>query len=259
MFTSTELFESYMAVGRRKAGMSVWRLLLLGFFAGMFIALAGVGATAAGVTVESASVSKLLGALIFPTGLALVVFCGAELFTGNNLMTIALLSRGISLGAMLKNWVFVYIGNFIGSVFVAFAVVYGHSFSLFGNGLAAAAVSAAQAKAQLGFGDAFLRGVLCNVLVCIAVWMAMSAKSAGGKVGSLYLPIMLFVLCGYEHSVANMYYIPAGIFASSEYGIAAEGLGWLGLVRNLIPVTLGNIVGGGVIVGGGFWLALRSK
>lgn len=259
MITATDVFSSYLQTGRRKAEMSVPRMLLLGFFAGMFIALAGVGATAAGVSIASPSVSKLTGALVFPAGLAMVVLCGAELFTGNNLMVMPLLSREIRLSGMLKNWLFVYIGNFAGSVFIAFMAVYSHTFSLFDGALAQSAVSAAAAKAQLGFGDAFLRGVLCNVLVCLAVWMSMSAKSAGGKLASLYLPIMLFVLCGFEHSIANMYYIPAGIFAASEYGIEAAGLGWSGLVTNLVPVTLGNLTGGAVIVGGGFWLAFRGR
>lgn len=259
MITSTEVFSAYMQTARRKAEMSIPRLLLLGFFAGMFIALAGVGAAAAGVSINSPSVSKLVGALVFPAGLAMVVLCGAELFTGNSLMVMPLLSREISISGMLKNWLFVYIGNFIGSVFIALIAVYSHTFSLFDGALAQSAVSAAAAKAQLGFCDAFLRGILCNVLVCLAVWMSMGAQSAGGKLAALYLPIMLFVLCGFEHSIANMYYIPAGIFAASEYGIEAAGLGWSGLVKNLIPVTLGNLVGGGVIVGCGFWLAFRDR
>lgn len=259
MITATDVFSSYMQTGRRKAEMSIPRLLLLGFFAGMFIALAGVGATAASVSISQPSVSKLVGALVFPTGLAMVVLCGAELFTGNNLLIMPLLSREIRVSGMLKNWLFVYIGNFIGSVFIAFMAVYSHTFSLFDGALAQSAVSTAATKAQLGFGDAFLRGILCNVLVCLAVWMSMSATSSGGKLASLYLPIMLFVLCGFEHSIANMYYIPSGIFAASEYGIEAAGLNWFGLVKNLVPVTLGNIAGGGVIVGCGFWLAFRDK
>lgn len=259
MLTSAEIFSSYMQTGQRKAEMSVFRMLLLGFYAGMFIALAGVGATCAAVSVSAPSLAKLVSALVFPAGLAMVVLCGAELFTGNSLMVIPLLSRRIRLSGMLKNWLFVYLGNFAGSVFVAFMAVYSHTFSLFDGALAQSAVSAAAAKAQLGFGDAFLRGVLCNVLVCIAVWSSMVAKSAGGKLAALYLPIMLFVLCGFEHSIANMYYIPAGIFAAAEYGIEFAGLGWSGLAANLVPVTLGNLVGGGLIVGCGFWLALRDR
>lgn len=259
MLTSSEIFAAYMQVGRRKAEMSIFRMLLLGFYAGMFIALAGVGASCAAISVSAPSLAKLVSALVFPAGLAMVVLCGAELFTGNSLMVMPLLSREIKLSGMLKNWLFVYLGNFLGSVFIAFMAVYSHTFSLFDGAFAQSAVSAAAAKAQLGFGDAFLRGVLCNVLVCLAVWASTGAKSAAGKLAALYLPIMLFVLCGFEHSIANMYYIPAGIFAAAEYGIEAAGLSWAGLAANLIPVTLGNLAGGGFIVGCGFWFALRNS
>lgn len=255
MFTAKEAANNYISVGAGKTKLSVLRMLVLGFFAGAFIALAGVGATAAAVSISSASVAKLVGALIFPTGLAMVVICGAELFTGNNLIIMSVLSREASVGGMLKNWALVYIGNLVGSVIVAAAVVYGHTFSLFGGALAESAVSIAQSKAALGAGDAFIRGILCNVLVCIAVFMALCAKTVGGKIAGLYLPIMLFVLCGYEHSVANMYYLPAGLMAAAEYGIDVGALTLGGTVKNLVFVTLGNIVGGAGFVGCGFWLA----
>jgi formate/nitrite transporter len=249
-----EIAKNYIPVGAAKARLPAAKMLLLSVLAGMFIALAGAGATAAPATVESASLAKLLGACIFPAGLSMVVLAGSELFTGNNLMIIPLLEREITLGAMLKNWVLVYIGNLLGSVLVAAAVVYGHVFSLFGGALAEAAVSAAVAKVGLSLGDAFIRGVMCNFLVCIAVWIAMGAKSAPGKVIGLFFPIMLFVLLGFEHSVANMYYIPAGILAAAEYGIDAPSLTWGAfLVRNLLPVTLGNIVGGSGLVGCVCW------
>ena len=248
-----------MQAGRRKTELGAAKMLLLGFYAGMFIALAGVGATAAAVSISTASVAKLVSAAVFPAGLSMVVLCGAELFTGNSLLVIPLLSREIRLAGMLKNWLFVYIGNFAGSIFIAILAVYSHTFSLFDGALAYSAASAAAAKAQLGFGDAFLRGVLCNALVCLAVWMAMGAGSAAGKLACLYLPIMLFVLCGFEHSIANMYYIPAGLLACSEYGLEQAGLDWFGLVRNLVPVTLGNIVGGAGLVGCGFWLAFAKR
>ena len=121
-------------------------------------------------------------------------------------------------------------------------------------------MAAAAAKTSLGFGDAFIRGVMCNILVCIAVWAAMCGKDAAGKILALYFPIMIFVVCGFEHSVANMYYISAGLFAKAEYGIAAEGLTWGSFfVKNLLPVTLGNIVGGAGVVGCGFWAAFLRK
>jgi formate/nitrite transporter len=160
---------------------------------------------------------------------------------------------------MLKNWVIVYIGNFIGSVLIAALAVYGHTFSLFGNGLAESAVSIAAGKANLAFGDAFIRGILCNFLVCIAVWIASGASSAPGKIIGLFFPIMMFVVSGFEHSVANMYYVPSGLFALNVYGLSADGLTWGNfLLNNLLPVTLGNIVGG-VCVGLGYTLAFGGK
>ena len=154
---------------------------------------------------------------------------------------------------MVRNLVIVYLGNFLGGLLICALLVYGHTFSMFQNGMAEYAVATAAAKTSLTFGDAFLRGIMCNILVCIAVWMGFAAKDAAGKVIAIFLPIMIFVICGYEHSVANMYYIPAGLMAMKEYGISADGLSWLNFfVRNELPVTLGNIVGG-IFVGTMYW------
>jgi len=253
MNSPAEIAKNYINIGIGKVTLPKFKMLILAVLAGVFIALAGVGATAAAVTVESASIGKLIGAVIFPAGLAMVLIAGSELFTGNSLLVIPLLDRKISFGGMIKNWVIVYIGNFIGAVLIAALVVYGHTFSLFGDGLAQSAVSIAESKVAISFTDGLIRGVLCNVLVCIAVWMSFAAKSVSGKIIGLFFPIMLFVLCGYEHCVANMYYIPAGIFAAAEYSIAADGLNWgTFLLNNLLPVTIGNILGGG-LVGAAYW------
>ena len=209
---------------------SLPRLLLLGALAGAFIAFAGVAASIGG-----ALGGKLASATIFPIGLTMVLLAGSELFTGNCLFLMPLLRRNITAGHMLRNWVAVYLGNLLGSVAVAFLVVQCGAL----DGIAEAAVAAAVTKAALPFGVALLRGVLCNFLVCLAVWMAFCAQSAGGTVVSLVGPIFLFVLCGFEHSVANMYYIPAGIFLAENGEVT-----WLSLWQNLLPVTLGNMVGG---------------
>lgn len=205
-------------------------MLLLGALAGAFIAFAGVAASVGG-----ALGGKLASATIFPIGLTMVLLAGSELFTGNCLFLMPLLRRNITAGHMLRNWVAVYLGNLLGSVAVAFLVVQCGAL----DGIAEAAVAAAVTKAALPFGVALLRGVLCNFLVCLAVWMAFCAQSAGGKVVSLFGPIFLFVLCGFEHSVANMYYIPAGIFLAENGEVT-----WLSLWQNLLPVTQGNMVGG---------------
>lgn len=228
--TFAQAAEDYCAAAEKRVTQSLPRLLLLGALAGAFIAFAGVAASVGG-----ALGGKLTSATIFPIGLTMVLLAGSELFTGNCLFLMPLLRRNITAGHMLRNWVAVYLGNLLGSVAVAFLVVQCGAL----DGIAEAAVAAAVTKAALPFGVALLRGVLCNFLVCLAVWMAFCAQSAGGKVVSLFGPIFLFVLCGFEHSVANMYYIPAGIFLAENGEVT-----WLSLWQNLLPVTLGNMVGG---------------
>lgn len=228
--TFAQAAEDYCAAAEKRVAQSLPRLLLLGALAGAFIAFAGVAASIGG-----ALGGKLASATIFPIGLTMVLLAGSELFTGNCLFLMPLLRRNITAGHMLRNWVAVYLGNLLGSVAVAFLVVQCGAL----DGIAEAAVAAAVTKAALPFGVALLRGVLCNFLVCLAVWMAFCAQSAGGKVVSLFGPIFLFVLCGFEHSVANMYYIPAGIFLAENGEVT-----WLSLWQNLLPVTLGNMVGG---------------
>lgn len=228
--TFTQAAADYCAAAEKRVAQSLPRLLLLGALAGAFIAFAGVAASLGG-----ALGGKLASTAIFPIGLTMVLLAGSELFTGNCLFLMPLLRGDITAGRMLRSWAAVYLGNLIGSVAVAFLVVRCGAL----DGAAEAAVTTAVTKAGLPFGVALLRGVLCNFLVCLAVWMAFCAQSAGGKVVSLFGPIFLFVLCGFEHSVANMYYIPAGIFL-------AEGgeVTWGSLWQNLLPVTLGNMLGG---------------
>jgi formate/nitrite transporter len=239
-------------------------MFVLAILAGLFIALAGAGATTASVSIASPSLAKLAGALMFPAGLAMTLVAGSELFTGNCLVIIPTLTRDIRVGEMLRNWVIVYIGNMVGGLIVAAVLVHSHTLSLFDNQLAAAAIHTAITKVELSFGDALLRGVLCNFLVCIAVWMAFAAKDVAGKVIGLFLPVMIFVLCGYEHSVANMYYIPVGIWAATNphYAAAAPigehfiSLTWGAFfLKNLLPVTIGNIIGGAGLVGLPYWFA----
>ena len=236
MNTPAEVAAGFSDLGVRKAGTPAGKLLLLAVLAGMYIAFAGVGATIANVVVN-----KLAGACVFPAGLAMVVVAGSELFTGDNLMLTSLLDRRITAGKMFLTLLIVYLGNLLGSLLVAFMAVGSGVMGAYAEAVAGAAVT----KATLGFGPALLRGVLCNILVCVAVWMAAAAKTVPGKIVGLFLPIMVFVLCGYEHSVANMYYLPAGMLAAARYALPAEGLN-LGsaLLGNLLPVTIGNMIGG---------------
>ena len=182
---------------------------------------------------------------------------------------IPLLQKEITPAGMLKNWGVVYLGNLAGGLLVAAGVVYSHQPDLFGKQMAVSVISTAAAKCSLSFGDAFIRGILCNFLVCIAVWISFAAKDAAGKIMGLFFPIMMFVLCGFEHSIANMYYIGAGIFAKGiqEYGDAAAAAGVdMGAITwgnffgaNLLPVTIGNIIGGAVCVGCVYWYIYLRK
>lgn len=269
-FSPAEIASNYIATGKSKVSMSIGKMLLSGILAGMFIAFGAIASTTAAVSIPLSSVAKLVGACLFPGGLTMVLLAGSELFTGNCLLTIPLLQREIRFRQMLRNWVFVYLGNFIGGLFVAAAVSYGHCLNLFDNALAVSTISTAAAKCSLSFGDALIKGILCNILVCIAVWISFAAKDVAGKIAGLFFPIMIFVLCGFEHCIANMYYISAGLFANTipAYANACTACGidtsylTIGnfLTANLLPVTLGNIIGGALLIGGFYWLLyLKEK
>ena len=249
MLAPAEIAEKSIEIGQSKAKLPWWKMILLGMFAGMFIALAGVGATFANIYG-----GKLAGACVFTAGLAMVVVAGSELFTGNNLMIVALFRGKIKFHQLLKNWIFVFIGNLIGAILVAGAV----SVSGLFNPVSDTVIATATAKVDLGFFEAIIRGVLCNFLVCIAVWMSFSANTVTGKIAAVFLPVMLFVLCGFEHSVANMFYVPSGIIMGWINNVDAPTIQAF-LLHNLLPVTIGNIIGGAFLVGGGYFLAYCTK
>lgn len=252
---------NYAEAGIGKTTMPIGRMFILGIFAGAFIAFGAFGSSVSGTGVQPAAVSRILSAMVFPIGLMMVLVAGAELFTGNCLLVVPLLQHKITFQAMLKNWIVVYIGNFVGSICVALLVVYSHSPSLYDGALAKAIVATATAKVSLSPLDALLKGILCNFMVCIAVWVSFAATELAGKIIALYLPIFLFVLSGFEHCIANMYFIPAGLFVTYEYGIESSSLTWLSFIcDNLLPVTLGNLIGGAFLAGIGYWLVyLRGK
>lgn len=260
MNSPAKVAENYVNTGLGKMRLSIPKMLVLGFLAGMFIAFGALASQVSAVSIAAPSVGKLVGAILFSVGLMMVLCAGSELFTGNCLLIIPVLEKKGSVALMLRNWLFVYIGNFLGGLFVALMANYGHIYSLFDSKLAASVVTIAAGKATLSFSDALIRGVLCNILVCIAVWISFAASEQAGKILGLMPPVILFVLCGFEHSVANMYFIPAGLLASGTYGIAADGLS-VGsfLLGNLLPVTIGNIIGGCIIVGCGYWFCYLRK
>lgn len=254
MHSPLEIARSFVEIGIHKVRISALKMVVLGIFAGMFIGFAGIASNVAGTTVVNPSISRLVSACVFPAGLAMVLIAGSELFTGNNLIIIAVLEKKVKIREMLKNWFFVFLGNFIGTMLVAGLVVYGGTPELFEGALAEKMVASALSRVDQTFTEAFIRGILCNILVCIAVWAAFAAKTVSGKLLMSFWPIMLFVLCGFEHSIADIYFGVAGILTADTYGIAAEGLTWgTFLLNNLLPVTLGNIVGGSGIVGAGYW------
>lgn len=267
-FSPADVAQNYIQIGKSKANTPDAKTILLAVMAGLFIAIGGIAATTVAVAVEPAALGKFLGAIIFPGGLTMVLIAGSELFTGNCLLIIPVLEKAIRLRRMIKNLVLVYIGNLIGCTLLAAAVVFSHQVALFDNGVAVSVISTAAAKCSLSFGDALIRGILCNFLVCIAVWISFAAKDITGKIIGVFFPILIFVLCGFEHSVANMYYIFAGLFAKAvpAFAQAAAGIDTSMLtvgnmfLRNLLPVTIGNIIGGALCVGLPYWyIYLRRK
>ncbi len=256
----------------KKANSSVPRLLVLGILAGAFIAFASAGSNAAIYNIPWAGVGKALAGALFTTGLMMVIVAGSELFTGNTLMVAALAQKRISVGGMLKNWITVYAGNFAGALLIAWLIFMSGQLDFTNGLLGGFTIKTAAYKVSLSFTKAFVMGILCNWLVCLAVWMAYGAKDMSGRLLAIFFPIWLFITSGFEHCVANMYYIPAGILAKSNpewvrqaisLGASAEkirDLTWSGFfLKNLMPVTLGNLVGGAVFTGMAYWFVYLYK
>lgn len=249
ILSPAQIAEKCVDIGTSKSKLPIHKMILLGILAGMFIAIAGIASSFGNVFA-----GKLPAAMIFSAGLVMVLVAGSELFTGNCLMVCALLDRKIKIGAMLKNWLFVYIGNLIGATIVALIVVASGAI----DSVSDFAINASVNKVNIPFFEAFLRGLLCNFLVCIAVWMSFATSKLTGKVLAVFWPITIFVFCGFEHSIANMYFIPAGIFQAIRVG--KEPVSVLSFfVDNLLPVTLGNIVGGALMVAVGYYFVYLHK
>ena len=273
-FIPAEMAEKAEETGVTKANLPVGTMFLLAVLAGAFIALGSVfstTATAGNVGQLPFGVSKLIGGVTFSLGLILVVVAGAELFTGNNLAVMALANGKITVRQLLRGWLIVFAGNFVGSIATA-AIIMVSGHYRFGNGAVGAnALAIASAKCQLTFLQAIALGVLCNALVCLAIWLCYSARSTTDKILSIIFPITAFVAAGFEHCVANMYLIPIGIFIKSSAPTSFwemtsssrndfEALTWSNfLLANLLPVTLGNIFGGSVMVGIVYWFIYLRK
>lgn len=253
MISSKEITTEFINIGIKKSRYSWHYQIALGFFAGIFIGLAGIGASIAAATVVNPSIAKLLSALVFPFGLLMIVLTQTELFTSNNLIIISVMEKKNSIIKMVRNLVMVYIGNALGTLFVVALLFFSNTFHFFNNELGQFAIQIAEAKSNVSFMQAVSSGILCNILVCFAVWMSYATKRVGAKLFILYFPIMLFVLCGFEHSIANFYYGPAGIAASIALGVETNVRFFSFFLQNILPVTLGNLIGGVVIVGLGTW------
>jgi formate/nitrite transporter len=262
------------AVGIQKTRMDAPRLFALSVLAGAFIALGAMFATtvlAGADGVVPFGISRLLAGIVFSLGLILVVVGGAELFTGNALMVMALAAGKVRLREVLRAWLIVYIGNFIGAIGTAALVFLSGQYLLGKGSIAVVALNLALSKATLPFNQALFLGILCNVLVCLAVWLAYGARSTADKVLAVLFPVSAFVVAGFEHSVANMYLIPLGLFIKAwgpaelwtQIGSAASGylmLTWPAFFVSLVPVTFGNIIGGGGLVGVVYWfIYLRGR
>jgi formate transporter len=273
-FVPAEMAAKAEDMGVKKATMGPRNTFFLSVMAGQFIALGAVFATtvATGASGQlTFGVARLLTGLVFSLGLILVIVAGAELFTGNNLIIMAWANRRISTFQILRNWVIVYIGNFVGSVATAFLVFVSKQYTFGGGGVGLTALNVASAKTSLDFFQAVALGMLCNSLVCLAVWLCFSARTTTDKILSIIFPITAFVAAGFEHSVANMYFIPIGLFikagAPSSFWEAIgktaadySNLTWGNfLLANLLPVTVGNIIGGSMMVGLVYWFIYIRK
>jgi formate/nitrite transporter len=262
MLSPGEIIGAYAALGKTKAERPLGKLLVLSFLAGFLIALGAAVCNTAAHSIANVSLARIINAGLFPFGLAMIMLMGAELFTGNCLVVISVLDKKATIRGMFRNWILVYAGNFAGALFLTAGCVFFGQLNYSAGELALFTIKTAAAKCALPFWNAFVFGFLCNVMVCLGVLCSLSAQDTMGKIAGAWIPVSFFVLCGFEHSIANMYYIPAGLFALNipEYaamaqrsGVDISALNWgRFFLANLLPVTAGNIAGG-VSLGWALW------
>lgn len=261
-YTPSEVIKSNIKSAVAKANLPLAKMILLGMMAGAFIAFGGAASSVAAHGVADVGLARSIAGAIFPVGLMLVVFTGSELFTGNSLMIMAVIDKKITLLKMIRNLVVVYFANFIGALIIDVLVFLSGQFDFSGGGLGAYTIKVALAKTSIAPVTAVISGILCNILVCLAIVLAGTAKDSIGRIFGIFFPIAAFVVCGFEHCVANMFYIPAGMFAATNtayvqkaqelYGITAQqcsSLTHFAGTESLLFVTIGNIIGGVLFVG----------
>lgn len=264
-YSPAEMAQRVEESGVSKARLDVLSTFSLGALAGAFIALGSVFYTfVVHDTGFGLGFSQLLGGLVFSLGLILVIVAGAELFTGNNLIVMAYVSGDITISQLLRNWTIVYISNFFGALIIVFLIYISGHWSA--SGVGAKALIIANNKVGFSFIEAMAKGVLCNILICLAVWLCFAGRSVTDKILAILFPVTAFVALGFEHSVANMYFIPAGLLLSGNEAVVNSAMQLSGgaidlsqltmtgfLMRNLLPVTIGNIIGGGFLVALVYW------
>ena len=268
-----QVLDANMKAGEGKVKLPILKCILLGIMAGAFIAFGGATSNAAIHNIANQGLAKTLAGCIFPVGLMMIVYVGGELFTGDCLLIAGVVDKKFSTLSMIKTLIIVYFSNMVGAVIIASLVYFSGLLDYTGGALGAFTIKVAYGKATIAPFKAICSGILCNILVCIAVLMATAAKDIAGKVWAIFFPICAFVIGGWEHCVANMFYIPAGIIAATNpdyvakaeelYGITAQqisaNLNIGGFVSNLIPVTIGNILGGMVFVALPLYAIHKSK
>lgn len=267
MLVPNEIVDEVIAAGVKKSKLSALQMIILGTIAGAFIALGGYSSAVASHSIENFGVAKFLAGAIFPVGLMMILLAGGELFTSNTMILVGVVDGKVKIKNMFKNWFFVYFSNLLGSVIIAYLIFASGGLDVNSGKLGAYALKVAAYKGSLPFYKAFTSGILCNILVCVAVWMAYGAKDVIHKIFAVWFPIMAFVVAGYEHCIANMYYFSIGLFAKTNPAYAEIGhftpeklshISIGAMVQNLIPATLGNLVGGAIFVGLMYYLALKK-
>ena len=266
--TPSEMIDNYGAISIKKSKMSFGKMIVLSILAGMLIAFAGAVTNTATTGIEAAGSIRMISGLLFPFGLCMVILSGAELFTGNCLMTIGLLDKKIDICGMLRNLIVVYIGNFVGALIVSYGMAMFGPCSVGSGAVAITSIKLSISKCSMPFANALVQGIFCNMMVCLAVFFSLSAKDVIGRVLGAYIPVCFFVTLGLNHSIADMYYGTVGIFASynpsyseliSQASIDISKLSWSSyFLGNMIPVTIGNIIGG-MLVAIVLWYAHKQK
>jgi formate/nitrite transporter len=257
-----EITQSYAEAGKKKADLSLGNMFARAVLAGLLIAFGAAVTNTAAHSVDNVAVVRIICGLLFPFGLVMVMLLGAELFTGNCMIPVSILEKKTTFGKMLRSWVVVYVGNLIGALALAAGCALFGQMDYSGGGLAVFTIRLAAVKSAISFSSGIVLGFFCNVLVCAGVLCSLSSKSTSGRILGAYVPVTFFVICGFEHCIANMYYIPAGLWAMTvprytqlavESGVDIAMLSWWNFsVRNLVPVTIGNILGG-VCLGALMW------